>query len=116
MAYNFPWQQPAIPNYFNTNYSVTTQNPSIIAVQDELAARNAQFPMDGTPVYFANANAQEVYSKQLSMTDGSIIFKRYKVDAEPKTQPYVTHDELDAKFEELYQLIGNATAPKGEKE
>lgn len=107
MAYGYPYQQ--IPNYFNTNYSV---NPTIATVPDEQTARNAQFPMDGSAAYFANANGQEIYSKQLSMANGSVIFHRFKREEQKQDSPYVTREEMTAKFDELYQLIGQATAPE----
>ena len=90
--------------------------PTITSVPDELTARNAQFPMDGSPVYFINANGQEIYSKQLSMANGSVIFQRFRrvEEQKPETPNYVTREELESKIGELYQLIGAATAPGGE--
>lgn len=124
MAYGFPYQQPPVPGYFNTNYSVSQMQipqiqqpaPTITSVPDELTARNAQFPMDGSPVYFVNANGQEIYSKQLSMANGSVIFQRFRraEEQKPETSNYVTREELETKINELYQLIGVATAPGGE--
>ena len=86
MAYGFPYQQPPVPGYFNINYSVSQMQipqiqqplPTITNVPDELTARNAQFPMDGSPVYFVNANGQEIYFKQLSMANVSVIFQRFR--------------------------------------
>lgn len=125
MAYGYPY--PQTPSYFNTNYmppqvqqmpqAQVPQGPSLISVPDELTARNAQFPMDGSPVYFVNSNGAEIYSKQLSMADGSVIFRRYKREQEPQNPAapaYVTREELNAKLEELYQLLGTATDPKKE--
>ena len=85
MAYGFPYQQPPVPGYFNINYSVSQMQipqiqqplPTITSVPDELTARNAQFPMDGSPVYFINANGQEIYFKQLSMANGSVLFHKF---------------------------------------
>lgn len=135
MAYGFPYPQPPVPNYFNTNYMppqlqpIQQQQPvqqvhqiqqasapTLISVPDELTARNAQFPMDGSPVYFINVNNQEIYSKQLSMANGSVIWHRYRRDPENKTaEPaYVTREELDAKIEELYQLLDPASAKGGD--
>ena len=90
--------------------------PTLISVPDELTARNAQFPMDGSPVYFINSSTQEIYSKQLSMANGSVIWHRYKRDVESKTaEPaYVTREELDAKIEELYQLLDPAPTKGGD--
>ena len=129
MAYGFPYQQPPVPGYFNTNYMPQMQQqvqqiPQIAQqpastlqiVPDELTALNAQFPMDGSPVYFANANGQEIYSKQLSMANGSVIFRKFKraEEQKPESPNYVTHEELEAKVGELYQLIGSVSAPGGE--
>ena len=98
MAYGYP--------YFNVS-------PSIVTVPDEQTARTAQFPMDGSAAYFINANGQEIYSKQLSMVNGSVIFNRFKrEEPKPETSAYVTREEMTAKFDELYQLIGQATAPE----
>lgn len=125
MAYGYPY--PQVPNYFNANYmppvpQVPTQQlqapaPALISVPDELTARNAQFPMDGTPAYFVNANGAEIYSKQLSMADGSVIFRRYKREetTKPEAPAYVTREELNAKMDELHQMIGAATAPANER-
>lgn len=128
MAYGYPY--PQTPSYFNTNYMPpqmpqamsmpaaqmpVPSAPALITVPDELTARNAQFPMDGNPAYFVNANGTEIYSKQLSMADGSVIFRRYKREAETAkadAPAYVTREELDAKMEELYQMVGAATAPE----
>lgn len=129
MAYGFPYQQPPVPGYFNTNYMPQMQqpvqqipqisqqpSPTLQVVPDELTALNAQFPMDGSPVYFANANGQEIYSKQLSMANGSVIFQKFKraEEQKPEAPNYVTREELEAKVGELYQLIGSVTAPGGE--
>ena len=129
MAYGFPYQQPPVPGYFNTNYmpqmqqqvqqipQISQQPASTLQiVPDELTALNAQFPMDGSPVYFANANGQEIYSKQLSMANGSVIFRKFKraEEQKPESPNYVTHEELEAKVGELYKLIGSVTAPGGE--
>lgn len=132
MAYNYPFPQPAVPGYFNANYMPPQpqmmqmaqqlqpqmqpqNNPMLLSVPDELTARNAQFPMDGSPAYFINANGQEIYSKQLSMANGSVIFRRFRreEEAKPEAPAYVTHDEMNAKLSELYQLIGDATSPAG---
>lgn len=125
MAYGYPYPQSAIPGYFNTNYMPQQQQPQFQAqgqpqqgvtmtqVPDELTALNAQFPMDGSPVYFINANRREIYSKQLSMANGSVIFQRYRLEenAGASQNGYVTRGEMDAKLDELYQLLGAATAP-----
>ena len=47
------------------------QFPQVITVPDELTARSAQIPMDGTDPYFFNSQAGEIYAKRLSMVDGS---------------------------------------------
>lgn len=124
MAYGYPYVQPPVPGYFNTNYMPQMQQaqpvgqmqqtvPVITQVPDELTAQNAQFPMDGTPAYFANANAQEIYTKQLNMSNGSVIFRRYRriEDAKLEEPAYVTREEMNAKLNELYQMLGAATAP-----
>lgn len=125
MAYGYPYPQPNVPGYFNTNYmppqpqfqqvqqNAPPQNMGLTQVPDELTALNAQFPMDGSPVFFINANGHEIYSKQLSMSNGSVIFHRYKREetAQKPENGYVTRAEMDAKLDELYQLLGAATAP-----
>lgn len=117
MAYGYHYTQPAVPGYFNTNYmppqQMETKIMSITQVPDELTALNAQFPMDGSPVFFVNSNGVEIYSKQLSMANGSVIFKRYRLteDAKPDQQAFVTHDEMDVKIKEIYSLLDSLTAP-----
>lgn len=127
-VYDYPYPQPAVPNYFNANYMPQTYQQQtyqqqtgqaaqrLTQVPDELTALNAQFPMDGSPVYFINANEQEIYSKQLSMANGSVIFRKYRQieDAKPAEKAYVTHGEMDKKFDEIYQYLGALTAPKPE--
>lgn len=128
-AYDYPYPQPVVPNYFNANYMppVSVQSPMqsmqstapdmrLVQVPDELTAMNAQFPMDGRPVYFVNANGGEIYSKQLSMVNGSVIFRRYQqVEDEKKAEPaYVTREEMDKRIGEIYQLLNAATAPTAE--
>lgn len=128
-AYDYPYPQPVAPNYFNANYMppVSVQSPMqsmqstapdmrLVQVPDELTAMNAQFPMDGRPVYFVNANGGEIYSKQLSMVNGSVIFRRYRqVEDEKKAEPaYVTREEMDKRIGEIYQLLNAATAPTAE--
>lgn len=128
-TYGYPYPQPPVPGYFNTNYMPQqqfTQNPQpmqhgmkLTQVPDELTALNAQFPMDGSPVFFINSNGQEIYSKQLSMANGSVIFKKFREvkDAKPNEPSFVTHAEMNKKLDEIYQLLGAATAPAegGEK-
>lgn len=121
MAYGYPYPQPPAPGYFNTNYMPQqiqqqmqqSNAPTLMQVPDELTAMNAQFPMDGSPAFFINANGQEIYSKQLSMANGSVIFRRYRrvEDTKPETPAYVTRDEMNAKLDELYQLLNTATTP-----
>lgn len=125
MAYGYPYQQPPVPGYFNTNYmppqapqyqqpqTQPNNNMALIQVPDELTALNAQFPMDGKPVFFINANGEEIYSKQLSMANGSVIFRRYRRDTQDNgnATAYVTRDEMDRKLDEIYRLLGDATAP-----
>lgn len=126
MAYGYPYLQPNVPGYFNTNYmppqqpqfqqtpqNAPAQSMGLTQVPDELTALNAQFPMDGSPVFFINANGREIYSKQLSMSNGSVIFHRYKREeaAQKPENGYVTRAEMDAKLDELYQLLGAVTAP-----
>lgn len=121
MAYGYPYPQPPAPGYFNTNYmpqQIQQQmqqsgTPTLMQVPDELTAMNAQFPMDGSPAFFITANGQEIYSKQLSMVNGSVIFHRYRrvEDAKPEAPAYVTREEMNAKLDELYQLLNTATAP-----
>lgn len=125
-AYDYPYPQPAVPNYFNANYmppqpqmqslQSVSQEARLMQVPDELTAMNAQFPMDGRPAYFINANGAEIYSKQLSMVNGSVIFRRYRLtEDEKKAEPaYVTREEMDKKFDEIYQLLNAATAPTTE--
>lgn len=126
-TYGYPYPQPAVPGYFNANYMPQTQQfqppqmqtqpnnngLALMQVPDELTALNAQFPMDGSPAFFINANGEEIYSKQLSMANGSVIFRRYRRDAQDKgnAPAYVTHAEMDKKLDEIYQLLGAATAP-----
>lgn len=120
-AYGYPYPQPTAPGYFNTNY-MPQQQPqfhpqqngmNLVQVPDELTALNAQFPMDGSPAFFVLANGEEIYSKQLSMANGSVIFRRYKRDEKSKgNEPaYVTHAEMKEKLDEIYQFLGAATAP-----
>lgn len=125
-TYGYPYPQPAVPGYFNANYMPPQQmqfqqpqsaqqnnNLALMQVPDELTALNAQFPMDGSPAFFINANGEEIYSKQLSMANGSVIFRRYRRDERDKgnTPAYVTHAEMEQKLDEIYQLLGAATAP-----
>ena len=132
MAYNYPYQQPT---YFNTNYVPPQQypqmqqpsqmqtptvpqiapSPSITPVMDELTARNAQFPMDGSLAYFSNVANGEIYTKQLSMLDGSVIFNVYRKmqPVAPPTVDYATRAEVDKLREEILNMIGTATAPAG---
>lgn len=125
-AYGYPYPQPPVQGYFNANYMPQQQfqqpNPQpvqhglrLTQVPDELTALNAQFPMDGSPVFFINANGQEIYSKQLSLSNGSVIFKKFRevkeAKPEAKNPGYVTHAEMDQKLEEIYNLLGAATAP-----
>lgn len=125
-VYDYPYPQPTVPNYFNTNYmppqqpqqqfqmqQPVSQETKLIQVPDELTAMNAQFPMDGRPIYFINANGGEIYSKQLSMVNGSVIFRRFKQveDSKPAEAGYVTHAEMNRKIDEIYQLLGTMTAP-----
>lgn len=124
-AYGYPYPQPAVSGYFNTNY-MPQQQPqfqppqqaqpnslTLMQVPDELTALNAQFPMDGSPAFFINVNGEEIYSKQLSMANGSVIFRRYRRDEKSKgNEPgYVTHAEMKEKLDEIYQFLGAATAP-----
>ncbi len=125
-VYDYPCPQPSVPNYFNANYmppqpqmqpfQAASQEMRLMQVPDELTAMNAQFPMDGRPAYFLNANGAEIYSKQLSMVNGSVIFRRYRLaEDEKKTEPaYVTREEMDKKFDEIYQLLNAATTPTAE--
>lgn len=121
-AYGYPYPQPTVPGYFNTNYMPQQFQPqqpaqqsgmNLVQVPDELTALNAQFPMDGSPAFFILANGEEIYSKQLSMANGSVIFKRYRRDEKSRgNEPaYVTHAEMKEKLDEIYQFLGAATAP-----
>lgn len=122
-AYGYPYPQPTVPGYFNTNYmpqqfqpqqQIAQQNSmNLVQVPDELTALNAQFPMDGSPAFFILANGEEIYSKQLSMANGSVIFRRYKRDEKSKGNDpaYVTHAEMKEKLDEIYRFLGEATAP-----
>lgn len=124
-VYDYPYPQPAAPNYFNTNYmppqtfqsqQPTQQQQRLTQVPDEITALNAQFPMDGSAVYFINANGHEIYSKQLSMANGSVIFRKFRQveDAKANEPMYVTHSEMEKKIDEIYQYLGTVTAPKKE--
>lgn len=121
-TYPYPYPQPPVPGYFNANYmpqqfppqqSAQQQGMRLTQVPDELTALNAQFPMDGSPAFFINANGQEIYSKQLSMANGSVIFRKFReIKEEKPTEPgFVTHAEMNKKLDEIYQLLGAATAP-----
>lgn len=128
-AYDYPYPQPVVPNYFNANYmppqpqqmqfsqpsvqQLVSHETKLLQVPDELTAMNAQFPMDGKPIYFINANNGEIYSKQLSMVNGSVIFRRYKQvdDTKKEDTGYVTRAEMNQKIDELYQLLNVATEP-----
>lgn len=125
-VYDYPYPQPTIPNYFNANYmppqqqqQATYQQPTqrLTQVPDELTALNAQFPMDGSAVYFINANGNEIYSKQLSMANGSVIFRKFRQveDTKPTEPAYVTRSEMDKKIDEIYQYLGAMTAPNAER-
>lgn len=41
-----------------------------------------------------------------------MIFHRFKREEQKQDSSYVTREEMTAKFDELYQLIGQATAPE----
>lgn len=128
-TYGYPYPQPPVPGYFNANYMPLPQQQQfqqsssqpvqqgvrLTQVPDELTALNAQFPMDGSPVFFINSNGQEIYSKQLSLSNGSVIFKKFREVKEAKPEAkdpgYVTHAEMNQKLEEIYNLLGAVTAP-----
>ncbi len=84
------------------------QYPQVIAVPDELTARSAQIPMDGTDTFFHNAQAGEIYTKRLSMVDGSICFDVYKKRAPeyPEKERYATVAQLDEISARLKKLEG----------
>lgn len=84
------------------------QYPQVIPVQDELTARSAQIPMDGTDTYFFNAQAGEIYAKRLSMVDGSICFDVYKkrLPEYPEKERYATVAQLDEISARLKKLEG----------
>ena len=82
----------------------SVQAPQIISPCDMDGARNAQIPMDGSPTYFANPQAGEIYVKRLSMVDGSMIFEVYRKDTTPDAAQTVTMDQyrdLLARVEKL---------------
>lgn len=119
-TYGYPYPQPPVPGYFNTNYmpqqqyqQPVQQGMRLTQVPDELTALNAQFPMDGSPIFFINSNGQEIYSKQLSMANGSVIFRKFRElkEEKPNAPSFVTHAEMDKKLDEIYQLLGAVTEP-----
>lgn len=82
--------------------------PRVIPVRDELTARSAQIPMDGSETYFLNKDSGEIYSKRLSMVDGSIVFECYKKREPefPEKERYATIAMLEELSERLKRLEG----------
>lgn len=81
---------------------------SVLPVPDELTARSAQIPMDGSDTFFYNKSSGEIYVKRLSMVDGSIVFESYKRrESEfPAKERYATVAQLDEISERLKKLEG----------
>lgn len=80
------------------------QVPQMVSVCDMESARNAQIPMDGSPTYFANPQAGEIYVKRLSMVDGSMIFEVYKKEASPASPIMITIDQYNDLLERIKKL------------
>lgn len=106
MYYN-PYQHLQAQQRAQT-YSPSYQQaePRVIPVIDELTARSAQIPMDGSETYLVNRDAGEIYVKRLSMVDGSIVFDCYKrrEPEYPAKERYATVamlDELSARLKKL---------------
>lgn len=120
MNYHNPWQQQQATQYVQEQYGRNgygqnfgqmngmqrQQAPAIMQVPDELTARSAQIPMDGSNTFFFNENAGEIYTKRLSMVDGSIIFEAYKKrECElPVKERYATVAQLDEIAARLTKL------------
>lgn len=115
-----PWQQQQANQYVQEQYGrngygqgygqgfgqMQKPFPSIVPVPDELTARSAQIPMDGSNTFFLNEKAGEIYAKRLSMVDGSIIFEAYKRrECElPAKERYATVAQLDEITARLKRL------------
>lgn len=122
MNYYNPWQQQQATQYVQEQYGRNgygqnfgqmngmqrQQAPTIMQVPDELTARSAQIPMDGSETYFLNKDSGEIYSKRLSMVDGSIVFECYKKREPefPEKERYATIAMLDELSERLKRLEG----------
>lgn len=116
MAYGYPYQQPT---YFNTNYMPPQQMPmqqmptapqsSITTVRSEMEARQSPIPMDGSMSVYHNPDAGEIYTKRLSMEDGSIRFDVYRrTEAAPVQQPEYATMEYVRALEARIEALGGA--------
>ena len=94
MAYGWGYGNPAAMStggYFNANYTpqelpwkMPGPNGGAVSVRSEQEARQMQIPLDGSRTVFVNEANGEIYTKMLSMEDGSIRFEAYVRRAEPE--------------------------------
>lgn len=78
--------------YFNANYTPPQEMPwqmpmpngGAVSVRSEQEARQMQIPLDGSRTVFVNEGNGEIYTKMLSMEDGSIRFETYVRRQEPE--------------------------------
>lgn len=99
------WQQYTQQNQMQ---QMPPQQTIMQTVPDEMTARNAQIALDGSTAFYINTNGKEIYTKQISMSDGSLIFKKYVIEEPNKTQlkEYATLEDLEKLKIELYKMLG----------
>lgn len=95
MAYGWGYGNPngmSTGGYFNANYTPPQEmmwqmpmpNGGAVSVRSEQEARQMQIPLDGSRTVFVNEGNGEIYTKMLSMEDGSIRFETYVRRQEPE--------------------------------
>ena len=107
----YPAYQPyQRQDYIPSNIPGLLQTPSqpiVRPVASRAEAEVSQAPFDGTPAYFENKAAGEMYKKAF-LPDGTAPLETYKKVTEQPVQ-YVTVEQFNALVEEIEKL----KRPKG---
>lgn len=104
----YGYRPPTPPRNAYNSYQMNPSTPpgSVIQfVPDELSARKASFPMDGSAAYFVCEPLGEIYTKRLDLSDGKMVFEKFVKTSSAPPQ-YATQDDLARLKQELYDCIG----------
>ncbi|MGL4452478.1 MAG: hypothetical protein ACRCTZ_15035 [Sarcina sp.] len=101
--YGYNFTQPGNLNPYQQNQQNQNQLQKIRYVNSMEEVRNAYIDIDGSTTIFIDSSNNMIYTKQINMTDGTLMIKEYKqIEQMKNEEKYVTRQE----FEELKNMLG----------